>query len=147
MSRYLRAGGRQPREALRRRVCADRAAGALVAARRAQPGDVSDRLGLLQIELLKALRAESSRFNVSVPRNQAMWKKLGEIPEQAWADANDMPGAQVAEMTYRPEGWKAEPLRLIVRRVAFTASEIAKRKGSRRLKTIHPEQGLWLQPH
>ena len=51
-----------------------------------------------------------------------------------------MPGAQVAETTYRPEGWKHEPLRLIVRRVPFTAEEIAKRKGSRRLKTIHPEQ-------
>ncbi len=51
-----------------------------------------------------------------------------------------MPGAQVAETAYRPEGWKHEPLRLIVRRVPFTASEIAKRKGSRRLKTIHPAQ-------
>jgi hypothetical protein len=29
---------------------------------------------------------------------------------------------------------------LIVRRVPFTAAEIAKRRGSRRLKTIHPEQ-------
>ena len=69
-----------------------------------------------------------------------MWKALGEIPEDAWQDALDMPGAQVAETTYRPDGWKHEPLRLIVRRVPFTATEIAKRKGSRRLKTIHPEQ-------
>ena len=69
-----------------------------------------------------------------------MWKKLAEIPESAWTDALDMPGAQVAETAYRPEGWKHEPLRLIVRRVPFTASEIAKRKGSRRLKTIHPAQ-------
>jgi DDE family transposase len=93
-----------------------------------------------QAELLNALRAEVARFTVSVPRNQAMWKKLAEIPEHAWADALDMPGAQVAETTYTPEGWKGEPLRLIVRRVPFTASEIAKRKGSRRLKTIHPDQ-------
>ena len=93
-----------------------------------------------QVELLQRLRAECSRFTVSVPRNQAMWKKLAEIPESAWTDALDMPGAQVAETAYRPEGWKHEPLRLIVRRVPFTASEIAKRKGSRRLKTIHPAQ-------
>jgi hypothetical protein len=93
-----------------------------------------------QIELLKRLRREGSRFTVSVPRNQAMWKALGEIPESAWADALEMPGAQVAETTYRPEGWKHEPLRLIVRRVPFTAGEIAQRRGSRRLKTIHPEQ-------
>jgi hypothetical protein len=46
----------------------------------------------------------------------------------------------VAETVHRPEGWQAEPLRLVVRRVPFTASEIAERKGSRRLKTIHPEQ-------
>jgi Transposase DDE domain group 1 len=93
-----------------------------------------------QVELLRRLRQERSRFTVSVPRNQAMWKALAEIPENAWVDALQMPGAQVAETTYRPEGWKHEPLRLIVRRVPFTASEIAKRRGSRRLKTIHPEQ-------
>ena len=69
-----------------------------------------------------------------------MWKALAEIPEDAWQDAIDMPGAQVAQTTYRPQGWKHEPLRLIVRRVPFTAQEIANRKGSRRLKTIHPCQ-------
>jgi hypothetical protein len=77
---------------------------------------------------------------VSVPRNQAMWAALGRIEETAWTGALDMPGAQVAETTYRPGGWKHEPLRLIVRRVAFTAKQIAKLKGSRRLCTIHPEQ-------
>jgi hypothetical protein len=93
-----------------------------------------------QIELLNALRAERACFTVSVPRNQAMWKALAEIPEDAWRDALDMPGAQVAETSYTPEGWKAEPLRLIIRRTQFTAAEIANKKGSRRLKTIHPEQ-------
>ena len=71
-----------------------------------------------QLELLERLRRERTRFTVSVPRNQAMWKALAEIAEDAWQDALDMPGAQVAETTYRPEGWKHEPLRLIVRRVA-----------------------------
>ena len=93
-----------------------------------------------QLELLERLRQQSSRFTVSVPRSQAIWKALSEIPEDAWQEAIEMPGAQVAETTYRPQGWKHEPLRLIVRRVPFTAEEIAKRKGSRRLKTIHPEQ-------
>jgi DDE family transposase len=95
-----------------------------------------------QLELLERLRQEGSPFTVSVPRNQAMWKALSEIPEDSWQDAIEMPGAQVAETTYRPGGWKHEPLRLIliIRRVPFTAQEIAKRKGSRRLKTIHPEQ-------
>ena len=51
-----------------------------------------------------------------------------------------MQGAQVAETTYRPDGWKHEPLRLIIRRTVFSAFQIARLKGSRRLKTIHPEQ-------
>jgi hypothetical protein len=92
-------------------------------------------------ELLERLRRERARFTVSVPRNQAMWKALGRIPENAWTDATEMPGAQVAETTYAPEGWRQKPLRLIVRRVPFSAQKIA--DGSltaRRRKTIHPEQ-------
>jgi hypothetical protein len=92
------------------------------------------------VELLERLRRERTRFTVSVPRNSAMWSSLERIPEPAWADALDMPGAQVAETTYRPGGWKHEPLRLIVRRVPFKAEQIARLKGSRRLATIHPEQ-------
>jgi hypothetical protein len=93
------------------------------------------------VELLEHLRHKEARFTVSVPRNQAMWKALGEIPEEAWTDATDMPGAQVAETTYTPAGWRHEPLRLIVRRVPFSAQKIA--DGSltaRRRKTIHPDQ-------
>jgi DDE family transposase len=93
------------------------------------------------VELLAALRTERARFTVSVPRNPAMWKAVGEIPENAWTDALEMPGAQVAETTYRPDGWRHEPLRLIVRRVPFSAAKIA--DGSltaRRRKTIHPDQ-------
>jgi hypothetical protein len=93
------------------------------------------------VELLKRLRREQARFTVSVPRNQAMWSALARIPETAWTDALDMPGAQVAETTYRPGGWQQEPLRLIVRRVPFSARKIA--DGSmtaRRRSTIHPDQ-------
>ncbi len=92
------------------------------------------------IELLARLRKERTRFTVSVPRTQAMWSTLAQIPESAWTDALEMPGAQVAETTYRPGGWKHEPLRLIVRRVPFTAEQITRLKGSRRLATIHPKQ-------
>jgi hypothetical protein len=93
-----------------------------------------------QIELLNALRAERACVTVSVPRNPAMWKALGQIGEDAWQDALEMPSAQVAEITYTPQGWKAEPLRLIVRRTVYSAAQIARLKGSRRLKTIHPDQ-------
>ena len=78
------------------------------------------------IELLERLRRERARFTVSVPRSQAMWTALDRIAESAWSDALDMAGAQVAETVYRPGGWKHEPLRLIVRRVPFTAERIAR---------------------
>jgi len=93
-----------------------------------------------QLELLERLRRERARFTVSVPRSPAMWKALAAIGEDAWQDALEMEGAQVAEITYTPSGWKHQPLRLIIRRVPFTAEQIARLKGSRRLKTIHPEQ-------
>ena len=92
------------------------------------------------IELLHRLRRENTRFTVSVPRNQAMWSALSKIPDSAWVKALELPGAEVAEIPYRPGGWKHEPLRLIVRRVPFAAEQIARLKGSRRLQTIHPEQ-------
>lgn len=66
------------------------------------------------LELLEGLRAEQARFSVSVPRSQAMWPALADIPEDAWEEALDMDGAQVAETTYTPAGWEGEPLRLIV---------------------------------
>ena len=92
-------------------------------------------------ELLEALRAEAAGFTVSVPRSQAMWAKLGEIPDTAWQEAIEMEGAQVAETTYTPGGWEAEPLRLIVRRVPFSAAQIAAGSvNARRRKTIPPEQ-------
>ena len=70
-----------------------------------------------------------------------MCQKLAEIPEHAWTDAIHMEGAQVAELSFIPEGWQHEPLRLIVRRVPVTAEEL--RHGNpkaRRRKTIPPEQ-------
>ena len=92
------------------------------------------------IELLERLREQQARFTVSVPRSQAMWNTLAQIPDGAWSEALGMDGAQVAETTYRPGGWKHEPLRLIVRRVPFSAEQITRLKGSRRLATIHPKQ-------
>ena len=93
------------------------------------------------VELLERLRRERARFSVSLPRNQAIWRTLGQIPENAWADAREMPGAQVAETTYRPAGWRHEPLRLVARRVPFSAQKIADGSlNARRRQTIHPDQ-------
>ena len=92
------------------------------------------------IELLEALRNAGARFTVSVPRTGAMWRLVGQIPDAAWSDAQDLDGAQVAEIAYAPEGWKHEPLRLIVRRTHYNAAQISQSLGARRRKTIHPEQ-------
>ena len=81
------------------------------------------------VELLDRLRREQARFTVSAPRTPAIWKTLSQIPEQAWSDALEMPGAQVAETTYTPGRWRHEPLRLIVRRVPFRAEQIAALRG------------------
>jgi hypothetical protein len=70
-----------------------------------------------------------------------MWQKRAKIPDDAWGEAIDMDGTQVAELSFTPKDWQHERLRLIVRRVPVTAEEL--RHGNpkaRRRKTIPPEQ-------
>ena len=87
------------------------------------------------------LRKRRMRFTLSATRTSVMWAKLAEIAQDAWEDATCMHGAQVAELPFTPEGWKHEPLRLIVRRVPVTAAEVqATSPKARRRKTIPPEQ-------
>ncbi|HUL46038.1 MAG TPA: IS1380 family transposase [Steroidobacteraceae bacterium] len=97
--------------------------------------------GFYAVELMMGCRKRRMRFTLSATRTSVMWAKLAEIGEDAWAEAIDMHGAQVAEVPFTPEGWKHEPLRLIVRRVPVSAQELL--QGSpkaRRRKTIPPEQ-------
>jgi Transposase DDE domain group 1 len=97
--------------------------------------------GFYSAQLMMRLREQQVRFTLSASRTVRMWRALREIPEHAWADATQMRGAQVAETTFTPDGWKHEPLRLIVRRVAVSAAEI--RAGSpkaRRRSTIPADQ-------
>ena len=105
-------------------------------------GPVSFRVdsGFYRVELLRRLRERGATFTVSVPRSTAMWAALERIEEDAWEPATEMEGAEVAETTYSPEAWKAEPLRLIVRRVALRAADVSPHTRSRRRRTIHPDQ-------
>jgi hypothetical protein len=97
--------------------------------------------GFYAVELMMDCRKRGMRFTFSATRTSLMWSKLAEINEDAWQDAIEMRGAQVAELAFTPEGWKHEPLRLIVRRVPVTAAEIqATSPRARRRKTIPPEQ-------
>lgn len=92
------------------------------------------------VGLLMALRKAGAAFTVSVARTEAMWKLIAQIPQDAWADALDLAGAQIAEITYTPAGWKHESLRMIVRRTRYSAAEISTNPRARRRKTIHPDQ-------
>jgi hypothetical protein len=97
--------------------------------------------GFYAVELMMDCRKRGMRFTFSATRTSLMWSKLAETNEDAWQDAIEMRGAQVAELAFTPEGWKHEPLRLIVRRVPVTAAEIqATSPRARRRKTIPPEQ-------
>jgi len=97
--------------------------------------------GFYSAELMVGLRKRRLRFTLSATRTSAMWARLREIPEDAWQEAIDMRGAQVAELSFTPEGWGHEPLRLIVRRVPVTAAELqAASPKARRRRTIPPEQ-------
>ena len=96
--------------------------------------------GFYRIELLRILREEGVSFSISVPRSAAMWRALEAIDEAAWEPAVDFPDAEVAETTYSPEDWGHEPLRLVVRRVAFAAEGIATDLRARRRRTIPKTQ-------
>jgi hypothetical protein len=96
--------------------------------------------GFYRVELLRRLRERGATFTVSVPRSSAMWAALERIEEADWRPATEMDGAEVAATTYVPTGWKAEPLRLIVRRVVLRVSDVSPHSRSRRRRTIHPGQ-------
>ena len=97
--------------------------------------------GFYAVELMTKLRKREMRFTFSATRTTAMWAKLAEIEENAWEDATEMRGAEVAEVPFTPNGWEHEQLRLIVRRVPVTAEELlAGNPKARRRKTIPPEQ-------
>jgi hypothetical protein len=97
--------------------------------------------GFYSAELMIGCRKRKMRFTFSATRTSVMWAKAAEIEQDAWQDAIDMEGAQVAELAFTPKGWEHEPLRLVVRRVPVTAEEIkATSPKARRRKTIPPEQ-------
>jgi hypothetical protein len=96
--------------------------------------------GFYRTDLLADCRARGVGFSISVPRSTAMWSALERIPPDAWAPAEDLKDAQVAETTYTPSGWQHEPLRLIVRRVAHQADALSADPRARRKRTIPREQ-------
>ena len=106
-------------------------------------GQVTARVdsGFYSAELMTAVRRQGVRFSMSAPRTSSMWRALQGIPDDAWAEATGMHGAEVAETQIAPDGWAHEPLRLIVRRVSVTAEEIHRGSArARRRSTIPADQ-------
>jgi hypothetical protein len=105
-------------------------------------GPVSARFdsGFYRVDLLADCRLRGVRFSISVPRSTAMWSALERLDEDAWQPADGLKDAEVAETSYTPTGWKDEPLRLIVRRVAHQADALSDDPRARRKRTIPREQ-------
>ena len=125
------------------RVRADRAARDRAAARRARSGDDAHRLGLLRRRAAAGAAQGGARGSPCRCRaTRRCGRRSAQIPESAWTDALDMPGAQVAETTYTPGR--------LASRAAATDRPPRRRSApqkiadgsltARRRKTIHPDQ-------
>jgi hypothetical protein len=49
-------------------------------------------------------RKRGMRFALSAPRTSTMWRAVDDVCADAWQDAIDMRGAQVAELPFTPQG-------------------------------------------
>jgi len=74
-------------------------------------------------------------FAIAAKRTSAAWRAFAAIGDDAWSDARDMPGGQVAVCDYTPAGWP-EGSYCIVRRVKVPAATISADPRSRRRRTI-----------
>ena len=90
-------------------------------------------------DLARAAAAADMAFAIGAKRITSMWKALADIAEDAWRDAIDMAGAQVAVSRYRPADWPDGTV-LLVRRVKLDPDQVSADPRSRRRRTLHPAQ-------
>ncbi len=95
--------------------------------------------GLFDGKIAWATLKAGADFAIAAKRNPAIWRAVRAPPEDAWAPAQGMAGAQVAEITYAPVGWPPGT-RAIARRVRVSAEAISADPRSRRRRTIDPHQ-------
>lgn len=106
---------------------------------------VGDRLrtradaGYFTADLAHTAVEEGCDFAIAAKRNTAMWRAYASIDPDAWVEAIDMPGAQVAAVDYAPAGWP-DGTYTIVRRVRVDAEDISADPRSRRRRTIDKNQ-------
>jgi hypothetical protein len=104
------------------------------------PGRVALRAdaGYFAGQLARAAHEEKIAFAIGAKRIAPLWRLLAGIAEDAWHDAIEMDGAQVAVAEYCPDWWPADT-RLLIRRVALDPAQVSADPRSRR-RTLHPDQ-------
>ena len=90
-------------------------------------------------QLARAAHDAHIAFAIGAKRIAPLWRLLAGIAEDAWHDAIDMDGAQVAVAEYCPDWWPANT-RLLIRRVALDPAQVSADPRSRRRRTLHPDQ-------
>jgi hypothetical protein len=90
-------------------------------------------------ELARAAAKEDMAFAIGAKRIPSMWKALAAVPDDAWRDAIDMEGAQVAVSPYKPADWPEDTV-LLIRRVKLDPGQVSADPRSRRRRTLHPDQ-------
>lgn len=96
-------------------------------------------IGYFTKDLAHAVVEAGGDFAIGARRNPATWRAAATIPEEAWAPAVGMRGAQVAVADYVPKDWP-EGTRCLIRRVRYDASTLSADPRARRRKTIPPGQ-------
>ena len=108
---------------------------------RARAGRVALRAdaGYFAGQLARAAHDERIAFAIGARRIAPLWRLLAGIADDRCHDAIDMDGAQVAVAGYCPDWWPATT-RLLIRRVALDPARVSADPGSRRRRTLHPDQ-------
>jgi hypothetical protein len=122
-----------------------RALAALPAAARAGRVALRADAGHFAGQLARAAHQEKIAFAIGAKRIAPLWRLLAGIADDAWHDAIEMGGAQVAVAQYCPDWWPADT-RLLIRRVALDPAQVSADPRSRRRRTLHPDQRGLLFP-
>ena len=90
-------------------------------------------------QLARAAHDAKIAFAIGAKRIAPLWRLLAGLADDAWHDAIDMDGAQVAVAEYCPDWWPADT-RLLIRRVLLDPEQVSADPRSRRRRTLHPDQ-------
>jgi hypothetical protein len=90
-------------------------------------------------QLARAAHDAQISFAIGAKRIAPLWRLLDGVAGDAWHDAIEMDGAQVAVAHYCPDWWPADTA-LLIRRVRLDPAQISADPRARRRRTLHPDQ-------